>query len=158
MQIYVFLLKNNNFIKKFDKNSSLFLSGGSFPLTGVLFECEFILITLSSTNYLMTIFGKIGLSKRYGKAIYAISAALTLAISSLVFFNPYAIPMGVLLKLVSIPIILYLYTTFTRNTEIYFYLNLGISRKEYYFIPFVVEFIGFILFITLIAYLGNAIR
>ena len=43
----------------------------------------------------MTIFGKIGLSKRYGKAIYAISAALTLAIASLVFFNPYAIPMCV---------------------------------------------------------------
>ena len=106
----------------------------------------------------MTIFGKIELSKRYGKAIYAISAALTLAIASLVFFNPYAIPMCVLLKLVSIPIILYLYTTFTKKTEIYFYLNLGISRKEYYFIPFVVEFIGFILFITLIAYLGNAIR
>ena len=106
----------------------------------------------------MTIFKKIGLSKRYGKAIYAISAVLTLAIASLVFFNPYAIPMGVLIKLVSIPIILYLYTTLTRNTEIYFYLNLGISRKEYYLIPFVVEFIGFILFITLIAYLGNAIR
>ena len=106
----------------------------------------------------MTIFGKIGLSKRYGKAIYAISAALTLAISSLVFFNPYAIPMCVLLKLVSIPIILYLYTNLTDKTVIYFYLNLGISRKEYYFIPFVVEFIGFILFITLIAYFGNAIR
>ena len=106
----------------------------------------------------MTILKKIGLSKRYGKAIYAISSVLTIAISSLVFFNPYAIPMGVLLKLVSIPIILYLYTTFARNTEIYFYLNLGISRKEYYLIPFVVEFIGFILFITLIAYLGNAIR
>ena len=106
----------------------------------------------------MTIFKKIGLSKRYGKAIYVISAALTLAIASLVFFNPYAIPRGVLIKLVSIPIILYLSTTFTRNTKIYFYLNLGISRKEYYLIPFVVEFIGFILFITLIAYLGNAIR
>lgn len=106
----------------------------------------------------MTIFRKIGLSRRYGKAIYAISAALTLAISSLVFFNPYAIPMCVLLKLVSIPIILYLYTNLTNKTEIYFYLNLGISRKEYYFIPFVVEFIGFILFITLIAYSGNAIR
>ena len=104
----------------------------------------------------MTIFWKIGLSKRYGKAIYAISAVLTLAIASLVFFNPYAIPMGILLKLVSIPIILYLYTTFTKNTEIYYYLNLGISRKEYYLIPFVVEFIGFIFFITLIAYLGNA--
>ena len=116
------------------------------------------LITLSSTGNCMTIFKKIGLSKRYGKAIYAISVALTLAIASLVFFNPYAIPMGVLLKLVSIPIILYLYTTFTKNTEIYFYLNLGISRKEYYSIPFFVEFIGFILFITLTAHLGNAIR
>ena len=106
----------------------------------------------------MTILKKIGLSKRYGKAIYAISAALTLAVASLIFFNPYAIPMCILLKLGSIPIILYLYTTFTKKTEIYFYLNLGISRKEYYFIPIVVEFIGFILFITLIAYLGNAIR
>jgi hypothetical protein len=54
----------------------------------------------------MTILKKISLSKRYGKAIYAISAALTLAIASLVFFNPYAIPMCVLLKLVSVPIIL----------------------------------------------------
>ena len=106
----------------------------------------------------MTIFRKIGLSKRYGKAIYSISAALTIAISSLVFFNPYAIPMGILLKLVSIPIILYLYASLTKKTEIYFYLNLGISRKEYYYIPFVVEFVGFLIFITLIGYLGNAIR
>ena len=106
----------------------------------------------------MTIFRKIGLSKRYGKAIYAMSAVLTSAISSLVFFNPYAIPMCVLLKLVSIPIILYLYTNLTKKTEIYFYLNLGISRKEYYYIPFVVEFVGFLIFITLIGYLGNAIR
>ena len=51
--------------------------------------------------------------------------------------------MAILLKLVSIPIILYLYTTFTKKTEIYFYLNLGISRKEYYYIPFVVEFVRF---------------
>ena len=116
------------------------------------------LITLLPVKDDMDIFKKIGLSKRYGKVIYAISVVLTLAIASLVFFNPYAIPMALLLKLVSIPIILYLYTTFTKNTEIYFYLNLGISRKEYYSIPFVVEFIGFILFITLIAHLGNAIR
>ena len=81
-----------------------------------------------------------------------------MAISSLVFFSPYAIPMAILLKLVSIPIILYLYTTFSKKTEIYFYLNLGISRKEYHIIPFVVEFIGFILFIIIIGYIGNAIR
>ena len=49
----------------------------------------------------MTILKIIGLSKRYGKAIYAISAVLTLAISSLVFFNPYAIPMAILLKLLT---------------------------------------------------------
>ena len=91
----------------------------------------------------MTIFRKIGLSKRYGKAIYAISAVLTLAISSLAFFNPYAIPMCLLMKMASIPIILYLYVSLTRKTEIYFYLNLGISRKEYYYIPFVVEFVCF---------------
>ena len=65
---------------------------------------------------------------------------------------------GYTTELVSIPIILYLYTTFTKKTEIYFYLNLGISRKEYYYIPFVVEFVGFLIFITLIGYLGNAIR
>ena len=106
----------------------------------------------------MTIFKKIGLSKRYGKAIYAISAVLTVSISSLVFFNPYAIPMCVLLKLFSVPVILYLYTIFTKKTEIYFYLNLGISKKEYYYIPFVVEFVGFLIFITLIGYLGDAIR
>ena len=106
----------------------------------------------------MTIFKKIGLSKRYGKAIYIISAVLTLAISSLVVFNPLAIPMCILLKLISIPIILYLYVNLTKKTEIYFYLNLGISRKEYYIIPFVVEFIGFMSLIILIAYLGNAIR
>ena len=106
----------------------------------------------------MTIFEKIGLSRRYGKAIYAISAALTLAVSSLVFFNPVSIPLCVILKLISIPIIYYLYTTFTRKTEIYFYLNLGISRNEYYIIPFVVEFIGFILFVILIGYFIHAIR
>lgn len=106
----------------------------------------------------MNIFRKIDLSKRYGKATYTVSAVLTMAISSLVFFNPYAIPMCILLKVVSIPIILYLFTSLSKKTEIYFYLNLGISRKEYYYIPFVIEFIGFILFITLVAYLGNAIR
>lgn len=106
---------------------------------------------------IMTIFEKIGLSKRYGKVIYAVSSVLTLALSSLAFFNPYTIPMCMLLKLLTIPIILYLYIAMTQKMEIYFYLNLGISRKEYYLIPFVVELIGFILLITLTTYIGNAI-
>ena len=40
----------------------------------------------------------------------------------------------------------------------YFYLNLGISRNEYYFIPFVVEFIAFVLMMILIGTIGYAIR
>ena len=106
----------------------------------------------------MTIFRKIGLSKRYGKVIYAISAVLTLALSSLVFFNPYAIPMCILLKLLSVPIILYLYTAMTRKMDIYFYLNLGISRNEYYIIPFVVEFIAFIILMLITGKIGYAIQ
>ena len=40
----------------------------------------------------------------------------------------------------------------------YFYLNLGISRNEYYFSPCVVEFIAFVLMMILIGTIGYAIR
>lgn len=104
----------------------------------------------------MTVFRNIELSRRYGRYIYAISSVLTVAVSTLVFLTPYAIPMCVLMKLGSIPVILYLYTTFQNRNELYFYLNLSISRNEYLFIPVVVEFIGFILFLTITAMIGNA--
>ena len=106
----------------------------------------------------MTIFKKIALSRRFGKAIYLISAALTVAMSSLVVLSPVSIPVCVIFKLLSIPIILYLYTTFTKKTEIYFYLNLGISRNEYYIIPFVMEFLGFILLMIITGKIGYAIH
>ena len=79
----------------------------------------------------MTILRKIELSKRYGKAIYAISAAMTLAIASLVFFSPYAIPMCVLLKLFSVPVILYLYTTFTKKQYTIGLLSARVSRPSF---------------------------
>lgn len=104
----------------------------------------------------MRVFRKIGLSRRYGRSIYAISSVLTVAVSTLVFLTPYAIPMCVLMKLAGIPVILYLYTTFKDKNELYFYLNLGISRNEYYLIPVVVEFIGFMVFLTITAIIGNA--
>ena len=106
----------------------------------------------------MTLFQKIALSRKYGKAIYLISAALTIAMSSLVVLSPVSIPVCVIFKLLSIPVIFYLYNTFTGKTEIYFYLNLGISRNEYYIIPFVMEFLGFILMMIITGKIGYAIH
>lgn len=106
----------------------------------------------------MTLFSKIKLSKRYGKATYIISAVLTVAMSTLVIFQPISIPVCIILKLLSIPVVYYLYMTFTRNSEIYFYLNMGISRNEYYIIPFAVEFIGFIMLIIITGKIGYAIQ
>ncbi len=106
----------------------------------------------------MNIFSKIRLSGHYGKAIYVISAVLTVAMSTLVLFEPLNIPICIVLKLLSIPVILYLYTTLSKKTEIYFYLNLGISRNEYYLIPFVVELVVFILLMTITGKIGYAIQ
>lgn len=106
----------------------------------------------------MNIFSKIRLSKRYGKAIYVISVILTLAMSTLVIFQPVAIATCIMLKLISIPIVLYLYTTLSKKVEMYFYLNLGISRNEYYIIPFVVEFIAFIILMLITGKIGYAIQ
>ena len=106
----------------------------------------------------MNILSKIRLSKRYGKAIYVISAILTMAMSMLVVFQPVAIPTCIMLKLISIPIVFYLYTSLSKKVEIYFYLNLGISRNEYYIIPFVVEFIAFVILMFITGKIGYAIQ
>lgn len=106
----------------------------------------------------MTLLKKISLSGRYGRTIYVISAVLTLAMSLLVLFSPLSIPICIILKLLSIPVILYLYTNLTKKTEIYFYLNLGISRNEYYILPFVVEFLAFVLLMIITGKIGYAIR
>lgn len=106
----------------------------------------------------MNLFSKIGLSRRYGKAIYVISAILTAAMSALVVFQPVAVPTCIILKLISIPIVLYLYTALSRQVEMYFYLNLGISRNEYYLIPFAVEFIGFAILMSITGKIGYAIQ
>ena len=46
-------------------------------------------------------------------------------------------------KLLTIPIILYMFRKFDRSGALYFWLNLGISRTEYYVIPIVIEFLFF---------------
>ena len=106
----------------------------------------------------MRLSSKIALSRRYGKAIYMISAILTSAMSTLVIFQPVAIATCFMLQLISRPIVLYLYTTLSKKVEMYFYLNLGISRNEYYIIPFVVEFIAFVILMFITGKIGYAIQ
>ena len=106
----------------------------------------------------MTIFKKTALSGRFGKPVYIISGILTLAMSAVVFFHPMAIPVCLLVKIFSVPVIFYLYFQLSGDQGMYFYLNLGISRKEYFIIPFVVEFLVFVLLMILSANLGHVIR
>ena len=103
-------------------------------------------------------FSKIRLSWQYGKIIYIISALLSLVMAAFVALKPTLIPAYIIMKLLSIPIIFYLYSNLSKKPEMYFYLNLGISRNEYYCIPFVVEFIAFVLMMILIGTIGYAIR
>lgn len=100
---------------------------------------------------------KIRLSGKFGKTTYVISAVLTVAMSLLVVSEPAAVDICILFKLFSIPVIWYLSSTLTRGLGVYFYLNLGISRKEYWLIPFVVEFVAFVVLMVITGITGYAI-
>lgn len=106
----------------------------------------------------MNIFRKIKLSARYAKAVYLVSAAYSFTAAGLCVFDPALTPTFVLLKLLFIPVIWYLFKSFQRGQTIYFYLNLGISRTEYYSIPFVVDFVVFVALLTFSICVGNVIR
>ena len=105
----------------------------------------------------MTLLDKIRLSRKFGKTTYVISAILTVAMSLLVVSEPTAVDICILLKLFSIPVIWYLSSNLTKGLGVYFYLNLGISRKEYWLIPFVVEFAAFVLLMVISSLIGYAI-
>ncbi len=90
--------------------------------------------------------------------IYLISAVLSVTMAALVVYRPVSIPFCVIIKLLSIPVIYYLNLTMTKGMGIYFYLNLGISRREYRSIPFIVDFILYILLMTVSGLTGYAIR
>lgn len=106
----------------------------------------------------MTWLEKIRLSRKFGKTTYVISAVLTVGMSSLVVLRPMAAGLCFILKLFSIPVIWYLSYNLTRGPEVYFYFNLGISRNEYWFIPFVVEFVAFVVLMVISSITGYAIR
>lgn len=105
----------------------------------------------------MTLLDKIRLSRKFGKATYIISAVLTVAMAVFVVFYPMMIPTFICVKLVSIPVIYYLRTLMERGFGMYFYLNLGISKREYMLIPFVVEFLAFVMLMVITGIIGYAI-
>lgn len=105
----------------------------------------------------MNLLQKIRLSCRYGKGLYIISVIMTLAASGLVAFYPLLIPACIILKLLSIPVLLYLFMVFQNGVTKYFYLNLGISRIEYYAIPLAVEFIFFVICMIVSGSVAHAI-
>ena len=105
----------------------------------------------------MTLLDKIRLSRKFGKITYVISAILTVAMSALVVSEPTSVDICILFKLFSIPVIWYLSSNLTKGLGVYFYLNLSISRKEYWLIPFVVEFAAFVVLMIISSIIGYAI-
>lgn len=105
----------------------------------------------------MTLLEKIRLSRKFGKSTYVISAILTVAMATLVVFDPPAISTVICIKVFSIVFIYYLRSLLERGLGMYFYINLGISRREYLFLPAVVEFVAFIVLIIITGIIGYAI-
>ena len=105
----------------------------------------------------MTLFKKIGLSGKYGRGLYIISMIVSLSAAVSSFAVPSTIPACVLLKLLSIPVILYLFISLRKNNSLYFWLNLGISKREFYAVPVIVEFLFFVVLITVCGVLGNVV-
>ncbi len=105
----------------------------------------------------MVLSSKIKLSWRFGKVTYLISALLTISMAVVVVTSPFLAPACILIKLLSIPIIYYLNLEMTKGMGIYFYLNLGISRREFHFLPFAVESVPFVILMIISCVIGYAI-
>ena len=105
----------------------------------------------------MTLLSKIRLSEKFGGPVYLVSAILTLSAAGCVIANTELLPVCIIIKLISIPLIFLLNNSMTRQQDMYFYLNLCISRNEYYAIPYAVDLAVFIILMIISCAIGNAI-
>ena len=106
----------------------------------------------------MTLLSKIRLSAKFGGSVYLVSAIFTLvAVGVVIIFSPADLTFGIIIKLISIPLIFLLNNSLSRQQDMYFYLNLGISRNEYYIIPYAVDLAAFILLMIISCVIANAI-
>lgn len=116
-----------------------------------------IYISLNILNLVpMTFFRKITLSFRYGSGYLIVAGIASLCFAFIVGAHSgdtEGLSEGLflckILKLLTIPIILYVFRKFDRSGALYFWLNLGISRTEYYVIPIVIEYLFFRILIYL---------
>ncbi len=116
-----------------------------------------IYISLNILNLVpMNLFRKITLSFRYGSGYLIVAGIASLCFAFIVGAHSgdtEGLSEGLflckILKLLTIPIILYVFRKFDRSGALYFWLNLGISRTEYYVIPIVIEYILFRILIYL---------
>jgi hypothetical protein len=116
-----------------------------------------IYISLNILNLVpMNLFRKITLSFRYGSGYLIVAGIASMCFAFIVGAHsgdPEGMSEGLflckILKLLTIPIILYVFRKFDRSGALYFWLNLGISRTEYYVIPIVIEYLFFRILIYL---------
>jgi hypothetical protein len=116
-----------------------------------------IYISLNILNLVpMNLFRKITLSFRYGSGYLIVAGIASMCFAFIVGAHsgdPEGMSEGLFLckifKLLTIPIILYVFRKFDRSGALYFWLNLGISRTEYYVIPIVIEYLFFRILIYL---------
>ncbi len=106
----------------------------------------------------MELLSKIRLSWRFGKIVYIISGILTIGMAVLVAFRPLSVSPCIAIKAMSIPVIYYMNANFTKGIAMYFYLNLGFSKMEYRFLPFILDFTVFALLIIITGSVGYAVR
>lgn len=110
-----------------------------------------IYISLNILNLVpMNLFRKITLSFRYGSGYLIVAGIASLCFAFIVGAHSgdtEGLSEGLflckILKLLTIPVILYMFRKFDRSGALYFWLNLGISRTEYYVIPIVIEYLFF---------------
>ena len=110
-----------------------------------------IYISLNILNLVpMNLFRKITLSFRYGSGYLIVAGIASMCFAFIVGAHSgdtEGLSEGLFLckifKLLTIPIILYVFRKFDRSGALYFWLNLGISRTEYYVIPIVIEYLFF---------------
>jgi len=108
-------------------------------------------------SFQMTFLGKIRLSKKFGGSVYLVSAILTLSAAGCVIANTGLLPICIIIKLISIPLIFLLNNSLSKQQDMYFYLNLGISRNEYHIIPYAVDLAAFVILMIIACAIGNAI-
>ena len=110
-----------------------------------------IYISLNILNLVpMNLFRKITLSFRYGSGYLIVAGIASMCFAFIVGAHSgdtEGLSEGLFLckifKLLTIPIILYVLRKFDRSGALYFWLNLGISRTEYYVIPILIEYLFF---------------